>query len=462
MSNNGTIGNLFENIGIAGWGSLEAPILCALKAKIPVNLIGDKGTSKTELTHRLSRALLGNKCRFQKYDTPDVSLDQILGFLNIKKMEEGEVSFVRTGTSIWDKTAVTWDEISRVGPMLQGKLLEVIRTGEIHGLKTDVKIQFATVNPPRRTRTSAGHDTQFLGDALASRFFHVHVPSTSLAIFDKALQLSDIREDYNTDNFAAIGRHSKNLATLWIDFSAAKPTEDEKNTASKIVRAILASVIGSKSGYFDTRAALRTVTMLSELFCLVRIHEPTRTDLIEHIQNIVIGNIAELNGIVRNDHSGDVDSVRATVMQTSKSLITHTKTASQTNIISKPFLMVQQGTFDELTMSSYVVELKSELGRSNNINNFVGALSSFVTKMRADNKYRSTAFRASHKMAISKILDVGVEYGHMTYDIKILKEIFHIDLNPANSITGSAPSSAEMARLIHNKWYELCDLGNPS
>lgn len=446
-----TIGNLFEQIGIAGWGALEAPILCALKTKTPVNLIGDKGTSKTELTHRLARALLGNKCIFQKYDTPDVSLDQILGFLNIKKMEEGEVSFVRTGTSIWNKTAVTWDEISRVGPMLQGKLLEVIRTGEIHGLKTDIQFQFATVNPPRRTKTSAGHDTQFLGDALASRFFHVHVPSTSLEIFDKALNLSDVREAYDNNDMDAIGKHSKDIALLWLDFVRKQPTDEEKNLAAKVVRNILADTLKRSVGYLDTRAALRTVKMLSELFCLVRVHEPTRANLVDHIQNIVIGNIAELNGIVRNDHSGDVDAVKATVMQCAKSLLTHTKTTTQTGLISRPYTMVQSGTFDELAISSLVNDLRAELGRSNNQKTFISTLSSFFVNLKPENKYRQVAFRSGHKLAVSRILEVGKDYGYSSYELSVMKERVDVDLE--------STGVSEASQLLHNKWYELCGLG---
>lgn len=439
-----TFGNLFESIGIAGWEHLEVPLFCALKTRVPVNLIGDKGTSKTTSVERLAIAIQGKNCRFQKYDTPDVSLDQVLGFLNLKKMEEGIVDFVKTGTSIWNKTFVLWDELPRVGPMMQGKLMEVIRTGRIHDIKSDVVFQFATSNPPRDTKTSVGHDTHFLGDALASRFFHLHVPRVDVAKFDKIMSLRNVGRAYEEQDSAKIAAASAPIQNIWMEFSRAVPSEDECNNAYKLVRALLAD---GKMNYIDGRTLVRTSDMLAELFCLARVVPASRSSLIDNIVAVIVGNIAELNGIVRNDKSSDLNMITAIIKPMAQSIAMNTKSDVSNKIRTMPFMMIQNGNFDDTTISEYLRILNQEPTQAN----ITGGISSLFRKLPANNKYRAPAYRVGHKHAIAKLLDFA-----RMQNITVVHVSMFDGITEDVDVTGS--DYAKIAEALHNTWYKACNL----
>lgn len=444
-----TLGNYLENIGISGWSALEPSIFVALKTKTPLMLIGEKGTSKTEFCRRIALAIRGRKARFQKYDTPDVSLDQVLGFMNIAGMSEGRVDFVRTGTSIWDKTDVTWDEINRVGPMMQGKLLEIVRTGKVHGLDTDVVMQYGTCNPPRATKTSTGgHSVHFLEDALASRFFHVHVPKTSVALYNDAMseKMVSIRNAFTADDQSAIAGFCKPIQEFWLDFSVAKYTDDE----FKIAKAIVADVLvhTEKQDYFDIRAAVRTTNMLAEALCLIRI---TRyQNVIPALQQIVIGNIPELNGILRNDKSGDTKTIESRIAIKAQSCV---KTTSSVVFKSTPFKLLSQGKFAEPDIESLLQELASNLTKDN-----VGdVVSGFLKKIgSADDKYRSADFRRNHKQVLQKFLDVGKRAGFTTIKVTMFPQARNkeqmVDI-------GEGVDIKDLATRLHDDWYIDCGLG---
>ena len=442
------MGTYLETLGIAGWSALEAPILCALKTGTPVNLIGNKGTSKTEFAHRMSLALLGKNSRFQKYDTPDATLDQIIGFMDLKKMEEGEVGFIKTGTSIWNKTSVLWDEMNRASPMFQGKLLEVVRTGTIHGKETDVLLQFGACNPPRATKTSVGHDVYFLGEAFASRFFHQHVPDISVALYDAALRLDPIRQAFDKNDQKRIAEVCAPLAKLWIDFKAAKPTEEDQASASKIVRGVLGET--TKLGYFDMRSALRTTDMIAELLVLHRIDALDGT-LIEALQSIVIGNIAELNGIIRNDRSGDLELIKATVLGAAQSIIKGTKSDASLNLTSLAFRMLRQGTFDEISINSLLTTIKTT---TPSLVVYTSALGSLVKKVDRIDKFRSPTYREGHKRVLASILAQAQIAGYKSFNIELFPGATNIVID-TNSKTAN-----ECANDMHKHWYVQCGLGD--
>ena len=75
--------------------------------------------------------------------------------------------------------------------MFQGKLLEVVIAGTIHGIIASVDYQFADCNP-RATKKSVGHDTCYMQDALGARFFFsiTAFPRGSSMIYRQTMDLT--------------------------------------------------------------------------------------------------------------------------------------------------------------------------------------------------------------------------------------------------------------------------------
>jgi hypothetical protein len=447
------IGSYIESLGIIGWDSIEPVIFAALKTRTPINLIGDKGTSKTGFTAIISRAVQGKRCKYQTYDTPNVTIDNVTGFLNLKKMEEGTVDFVKTGTSMWDKTAVTWDEISRANPMIQGKLLEAVRKATVHGLPTDVEFTFATCNPPRKTANSVGHDTYFLSEALAGRFVHIHVPESSIDMFDKASATQHIRDAFESNNEQEIDKYSASLQNLWLDFNAKKPTAEHKQIAHALVRGVLLD-ISKKGKYFDIRSALRAEAMVAEILVLNNLSKIP--NFYEAIVLSILGNIAELNGIIRHDRSGDRDSISATIKSSIKAIPNLSLTEERRtnmNLMSQAFMMTQKGTLDEVAVS----QLLEQVRENPNIITYSEVLTGLTRKQAvANDKYRSPNFRKDHINAINALLVAMVEDSIIgSISVKLPDQ----DKPTTYTVFKDTSLQKTLADRIHNDWYEANGFG---
>jgi hypothetical protein len=162
---------LFDPIGIHGWEGIEPVILGALVADLPVLLIGDIGTNKTEGAKTIAQAVLGPETNFRHYEVPTLNFDDLVGFLNPKGLARGTLEFIPTPLSIWEAEAVLFDELNRANPFVQAKLHELIRTRRVLGLPTAVKLVFAAINPP------LAYQAGYLDLALGSRFVSVQVPN---------------------------------------------------------------------------------------------------------------------------------------------------------------------------------------------------------------------------------------------------------------------------------------------
>jgi MoxR-like ATPase len=162
---------LFDELGIYGWEVVEPVIVAAVVADLPVLLIGDIGTNKTEGSKTIAQAVLRPTSQFRHYEVPTLNFDDLVGFLNPKGLAKGALEFVPTPLSIWEAEAALFDEINRANPFIQSKLHELIRTRHIMGLPTKLKLVFAAVNPPQT------YQAGYMDLALASRFVSVQVPN---------------------------------------------------------------------------------------------------------------------------------------------------------------------------------------------------------------------------------------------------------------------------------------------
>lgn len=431
------VGKLFSNLGIAGWGDLEPVVLAAMRTKTPVLLIGDRGTSKTEFAYRVCLAVQGGKCNFQKYDTADATLDDILGLPDLHKLESGEVGYIGTGTSIWKKTAVIWTEVNRASPMFQGKLLEVVRTGTIHGMPTSVDYQFADCNPPRATKKSVGHDTYYMQDALGARFFCVHVPRGSSMIYEQAMDLAAQREAFDNNDTKAVGKFCAPLMNLWLDYTVAEPTTRHMQQARGVVKALL-SARDAAGTYFDVRAAIRTTNMLSALFMLHDLADRS-FNIIEASVKCVIGNIPELNGILRNDKTEeDLSAWESDIKLAMRNNVRSAANPANQSAAGMAFKMLRDGTFDNIAVNDLVNVIQASSNKTMGLNGL-------FARIPWQESYASEQYHAGHKLAVYRVLE-SLDMTHAIPEaIKLPQGPMPIDSNL---------TAEELSSLLSSAWFE--------
>ena len=434
---NHVVGKLFSSLGIAGWGDLEPVVLAAMRTKTPVLLIGDRGTSKTEFAYRVCRAVQGGKCSFQKYDTADATLDDILGLPDLHKLESGEVGYIGTGTSIWKKTAVIWTEINRASPMFQGKLLEVVRTGTIHGMPTSVAFQFADCNPPRATKKSVGHDTYYMQDALGARFFCVHVPRGSSVIYEQAMDLVEQREAFDNNDTKAVGKFCAPLMNLWLDYTARDPSTRLVQQARSVVKSLLAARDGSGT-YFDVRAAIRTTDMLAALLMLHELADRS-FNIVEASIKCIIGNIPELNGILRNDKTEeDLSAWEGDIKLAMRNNVRATADPANQSAAGMAFKMLRDGTFDNIAVNDLVNVIQASSNKTMGLNGL-------FARIPWQASYASEQYHDGHKQAVYRVL----ESLDMTHDIPAAVKL------PQGSIQIEAGLGAkDIAKELSGAWFE--------
>ncbi|MCC6486506.1 MAG: AAA family ATPase, partial [Candidatus Hydrogenedentes bacterium] len=104
-------------------------------------------------------------------DASKCMFEDILGFPNIHKLQQGIVEYVPSPVTVWDKELILIDELNRALPETQSRWLELIRSRRIMGFPTRVKWVWAAMNPLSYSAT------QVLDDALIGRFaFFLYPP----------------------------------------------------------------------------------------------------------------------------------------------------------------------------------------------------------------------------------------------------------------------------------------------
>jgi len=69
--------SLFDQLGVIGFSSIEAPLLAALATDSPLLLIGPHGTAKSLLLNKIAEALNLN---FRHYNASLLNFDDLVGF----------------------------------------------------------------------------------------------------------------------------------------------------------------------------------------------------------------------------------------------------------------------------------------------------------------------------------------------------------------------------------------------
>jgi len=153
---------ILQKLGIYGWKEAdENLVLASLLTGDPLLLIGNHGCAKTLIAQKVAQAL-GRK--FLVYDASKVNFEDILGFPNIHKLQQGEIEYVESPVTVWDKQMILIDELNRSLPETANRWLEIIRSRRIMGFPTDVKVVWSAMNPLSYLGTMQ------LDDAMIGRF----------------------------------------------------------------------------------------------------------------------------------------------------------------------------------------------------------------------------------------------------------------------------------------------------
>jgi len=151
-----------EQLGIFGWIQRDENLLLAsLLTGDPLLLIGNHGCAKTHLGNKIAQAL---QKKYLVYDASKAMFEDVLGYPNVQKLGQGEVEYVPSPVTIWDKELIIIDELNRAVPELQSKWLEIIRSRKVMGFETQVKWVWAAMNPNSYAGANA------LDEALIGRF----------------------------------------------------------------------------------------------------------------------------------------------------------------------------------------------------------------------------------------------------------------------------------------------------
>ena len=187
---------IFDQLGVVGFSSIEAPLLAAPATDSPLLLIGPHGTAKSLLLNKIAEAL---DLSFRHYNASLLNFDDLVGFP--LPSADGTLQYVKTPAAIWGAGAVIFDEISRCRPDIQNKLFPIIHERKVQGLPlVGLQYRWAAMNPPDRDEDDSGYlGSEPLDTALADRFpFVIDMPAWRT--FTKEQQLEVIQsEDQSID-----------------------------------------------------------------------------------------------------------------------------------------------------------------------------------------------------------------------------------------------------------------------
>jgi hypothetical protein len=212
------VSRIFGEIQVYGWPQqLENLLLSTILTGDRALLISHPGAAKTLLPQKLAKVM---NVSFAPFDLNAVSFDDILGVLDIPKMQQGEMAYMKAPGTIWGKSFVTYEEINRCKPAIQGKVLEHLRSGTIGGVDTGTRWCWANMNP-------VGHaGANKLTPAIVDRFsVYVWAPD---ALSMDTVDRSKIASSMSRSDAPALGDWLKKAGASAGDIVRTQDTTDYK------------------------------------------------------------------------------------------------------------------------------------------------------------------------------------------------------------------------------------------
>src|SRR6056297_43999 len=154
-----------------GYGHLEPMIIGLMAMNRNFLLIGRHGAGKSRLAKVLSQGY--GKQGFVFYDATKDDLISIAGIPNPEAIKNGKLDFTPHQRSIWDKSTVVVDEITRASKENQNLWLEILEERTCFGKPLSYRSLIATANPESYAAAFR------LDEALLDRF-HAVIPIPEL------------------------------------------------------------------------------------------------------------------------------------------------------------------------------------------------------------------------------------------------------------------------------------------
>ncbi len=207
-----------------GWGEVEPVVVGLMAMSKSFMLIGRHGTGKTRLARELSKGF-GDK-GFGFYDATKDDLISIAGIPDPDAIKSGKLRFIAHERSIWDKSTIVIDEITRAGKESQNLWLEILEERACFGLPLAYRSIIATANPESYAAAFQ------LDEALLDRF-HAVIPTPD---HQEGVSADDVHALIKLASHGVASPTSAELARLFADIGDAHASLVAEGALDRISR----------------------------------------------------------------------------------------------------------------------------------------------------------------------------------------------------------------------------------
>jgi MoxR-like ATPase len=283
---------IFDKLQVYGISEKnEIAILASLLTGYPSLFIGSPGSGKTALIEMLGACMresskkrllplyksgkltkeeyLDKIFSYHIYDSSKLNFEDIIGFINPKKLAEGELTYIKTPTTIWNKKLVGFDEINRCLPERQSNLFEIIRSRRCMGQPTNTSFIFSAMNP------YGDEGTELMSSALVDRYL----------FYLEFADLTELNEENREKILKRVGESELVGLKLWKkDDSKIKYENDfEVNNYLASIGEKLSSILKEASIQYEkvqNSYSSVFVTFIDQLFMLLKSHSKSNNLLL--------------------------------------------------------------------------------------------------------------------------------------------------------------------------------------
>jgi hypothetical protein len=268
-----------------GWGEVEPVVLGLMAMSRSFMLIGRHGTGKTRLARELSRGF--GEHGFAFYDATKDDLISIAGIPDPDAIKNGKLRFIGHERSIWDKSTVIIDEITRAGKESQNLWLEILEERTCFGLPLAYRSIIATANPESYAAAFQ------LDEALLDRF-HAVIPTPDL---QEGIGPDDIASMIKLAAHGVAAPDATELARLFADIQGAQQGLIAEGALERISRYLgalvppLLAILRGQEKYLSPRTYARnlpeTILAIAAYHRVAGVADPLRRAAVEALRYAV-------------------------------------------------------------------------------------------------------------------------------------------------------------------------------